>query len=211
MPAPAEDPSSAARRAANALGARESIEENLRRGKEGAITRRLRGGSAVTRGARPRLSPVETAPASGPVPRPFHQPLDCLIPSPLPRSADALLPVARPAGGNQVGGRGRAAASPGLDVVDFGGAGAAIPAGPLVPLQDGAPQQRMDPPLPRIARSRIPVKKGIGGMGSHKRTVEDPQPKRTNPQAGVCFSGGAEIRTRIRGRGARVSTGLAGA
>jgi hypothetical protein len=102
------------------------------------------------------------------IPRPLLESFDGQVPPPLPGGSNALLPIARSTRGDQVGRGGRASARPGIDVVDVGGVAAAITTGPLIALQDGAPQQRVDPALSGIVRSRVPVEKGMGWMGRHR-------------------------------------------
>lgn len=67
-------------------------------------------------------------------------------------------------------------------MVDLGRLAAAVAADPLVPLQHGAAQQRVDSPLRGIGSSRIPVEEGMGrrrnwqsGMrGVRTRSEEQP-------------------------------------
>ncbi len=96
-----------------------------------------------------------------------QQPLKRQIPPPLPGRAEGLGLVAGPAGGDEVGRRGRAASGTGRDVVDLGRLPAAVPADPAIAVQHGTPQQRMNPPLRGIPRGRIPVQEWVGEIGTH--------------------------------------------
>jgi hypothetical protein len=88
-------------------------------------------------------------------------------PAPLRRRADALALVAGAAGSYEVGRGGRTPARSRSDVVDLGRLLAAVPAGPVIAVQNGASQQRMDTPLGRILCSRIPVQEWIRRIGNH--------------------------------------------
>ncbi len=133
------------------------------------------------------LGPSATAPARA---RLRQEPCERPVPPPLLGGADALGPVAPPAGGNQVGRRRRAAAGPGVHVVHPHRLAAAVAAGPAIPVQHGAAQQRVDATLLGVGCFRVPVEEGMRGRRgeAHRHAILSRAcTKLDNPSSGVSF------------------------
>ena len=119
-----------------------------------------------------RASVAANCPCSRGVAEQASQPF---VPAPLCGRADPLGLVASATGSYEVARGRRAPARSWSDVVDLGRLSAAVPAGPVVAMQHGAAQHRVDAPLRGIPRSRIPVQEWIGKIGNHSLSCRSPQ------------------------------------